>query len=175
MLPYVASAVSVGIVAQVIFRAGALGLGRPDWLSNPDTALPALMLISVWAHAGGQMLVFLAALQRIPSSYIDAARVDGAGAWRRFVRITLPLLRPITGFVVVTGLLSAFQVFTLVSVLTQGGPQLTTHTIVHRVYQTAFGAQEFGAACALALILFAVLLVLRWPQLKLLGRLDAQA
>ena len=179
LLPYVASVVSIGILAQVIFRAGALGLGRPDWLSDPDTALPALMLISIWAHAGGQMLVFLAALQRIPQSYIDAARVDGAGAWRRFLRITLPLLRPITGFVIVTGLLSAFQVFTLVSVLTQGGPQLETHTIVHRVYQTAFGAQEFGTACALALLVFAVLLVLRWPQLKLLGKLgrvrDAQA
>ena len=177
LLPYVASVVSVGILAQVIYRAGALGLGRPDWLSNPGTALPALMLISLWAHAGGQMLVFLAALQRIPQPYLDAARVDGAGAWRRFFRITLPLLRPITGFVMVTGLLSAFQVFTLVSVLTQGGPQLETQTIVHRIYQTAFGAQEFGAACALALLLFAVLLVLRWPQLKLVGRLvrDAQA
>lgn len=177
LLPYVASVVSIGIVWQVMYRAGALGLGRPDWLSNPVTALPALMLISVWAHAGGQMLVFLAALQGIPQSYIDAARVDGAGPWRRFLRITLPLLRPIMGFVVVTGLLSAFQVFTLVSVLTQGGPQLETHTAVHRVYQTAFGAQAFGEACALALLLFAVLLVLRWPQLKLLGRLvrDAQA
>jgi len=89
----------------------------------------------------------------------------------------LPLLRPITGFVVVTGLLSAFQVFTLVSVLTQGGPQLETQTIVHRVYQTAFGTQAFGEACALALLLCAVLLVLRWPQLRLLGRAvrDAQA
>jgi len=177
LVPYVASVVSIGIVWQVIYRAGALGLGRPDWLTNPATALPALMLISVWAHAGGQMLVFLAALQRIPQSYIDAARVDGAGPWRRFVRITLPLLRPITGFVVVTGLLSAFQVFTLVSVLTQGGPQLETQTIVHRVYQTAFGTQAFGEACALALLLCAVLLVLRWPQLRLLGRAvrDAQA
>jgi len=179
LLPYVASVVAIGILVQLISRAGAFGLGRTDWLSNPDTALPALMLISVWAHAGGQMLVFLAALQRIPQSYIDAARVDGAGAWRRFFRITLPLLRPIAGFVFVTGLLSAVQVFTLVSVLTQGGPQLATQTIVHRVYQTAFGAQEFGAACALALLIFAVLLVMRWPQLKLLGKLggvrDAQA
>ena len=177
LLPYLASVVSIGILAQVMYRSGALGSGRPDWLSNPDTALPALMLISVWAHAGGQMLVFLTALQRIPQSYLDAALVDGAGAWRRFLRITLPLLRPITGFVVVTGVLSAFQVFTLVAVLTQGGggPQLRTQTIVHRVYQTAFGAQEFGAACALALLLFAVLLVLRWPQLKRLGGLDAQA
>jgi ABC-type sugar transport system permease subunit len=177
LLPYAGSVVAIGLLAQVIVRGGSLGLGRVDWLSNPATALPALMLISVWAHAGGQMLVFLAALQRIPQAYIDAARVDGAGAWRRFRRITLPLLRPIMGLVVVTGLLSAFQVFTLVSVLTQGGPQLATHVLVLRVYQTAFGAQEFGAASALALLIFVALLLLRWPQLKLVGRnaSDAQA
>jgi multiple sugar transport system permease protein len=177
LLPYVASVVSVGLLSQAMFRASALGLGRPDWLSTPATALPAVMLISVWAHAGGQMLVFLAALQRIPQAYLDAARVDGAGAWGRFRRITFPLLRPITGFVVVTGLLSAFQVFTLVTVLTQGGPQQATQVLVHRVYETAFGAQAFGAASALALLIFAALLVLRWPQLKLLGRqvYDAQA
>ena len=177
LLPYAASVVALGLLAQVIVRAGSLGLGRVDWLSNPGTALPALMVISVWAHAGGQMLVFLAALQRIPQAYIDVARVDGAGAWRRFRRITLPLLRPIMGLVVVTGLLSAFQVFTLVSVLTQGGPQLATHVLAHRVYQTAFGAQAFGAASALALLIFVALLLLRWPQLKLVGRRvsDAQA
>ena len=98
-------------------------------------------------------------------------------AWRRFRRITFPLLRPVTGLVMVTGLLSAFQVFTLVSVLTQGGPQLATHVLVHRVYQTAFGTQAFGAACALALLIFVALLVPRWQQLKLVGRRvsDAQA
>ncbi|MGE5802274.1 MAG: carbohydrate ABC transporter permease [Gemmatimonadota bacterium] len=170
LLPYAASVVAIGLLAQVIVRAGSLGLGRMDWLSNPATALPALMLISIWAHAGGQMLVFLAALQRIPQAFLDAARVDGAGAWRRFRRITLPLLRPILGLVVVTGLLSAFQVFTLVSVLTQGGPQLATHVLVHGVYQTAFGAHAFGAASALALLIFVAWLVLRWPQLKQLGR-----
>ena len=177
LLPYVSSVVSVALLWQVMFRAGSLGLGRPDWLSNPTTALPALMVISIWAHAGGQMLVFLAALQRIPQAYLDAARVDGAGAWRRFRRITLPLLRPVTGFVVVTGLLSAFQLFTFVAVLTQGGPRQSTDVLVHHVYQTAFGRQALGAASALALLMFVLLLLFKWPQLKLLGRQvnDAQA
>lgn len=167
LLPYAASVVAIGLLAQGLFRAGSLGLGRIDWLSDPSTALPGLMLISAWAHAGGQMLVFLAGLQRIPQAYIDAARVDGAGAWRRLTRVILPLLRPITGLVLVTGVLSAFQVFTLVSVLTQGGPGQATHLIVHRVYQTAFGAHAVGAASALAVLLFVLLLLLRWPQLKL--------
>jgi len=177
LLPYVSSVVSVALLWQVMFRAGSLGLGRPDWLSNPTTALPALMMISIWAHAGGQMLVFLAALQRIPQAYLDAAQVDGAGAWRRFRRITLPLLRPVTGFVVVTGLLSAFQLFTFVAVLTQGGPRQSTDVLVHHVYQAAFGRQALGAASALALLMFVLLLVFKWPQLRLLRRQvnDAQA
>jgi multiple sugar transport system permease protein len=179
MLPYVASVVAIGLLWQVIMRTGSLGLGRPDWLSDPATALPALMLISIWAHAGGQMLVFLAALQRIPQAYIDAARVDGAGAWRRFWRVTLPLLRPVTGFVVVTGLLSAAQVFTLVAVLTRGGPRGATDVVVYRIYSTGFGAQALGAASALALLLLVVLVLLPWPQLRLIRKQtrigDAQA
>lgn len=124
------------------------------------------------------MLVFVAALQQIPQAYFDAARVDGAGAWSRFRRITLPLLRPITGYVAVTGLLSAFQLFTLVAVLTRGGPGAgqSTNLIVHHVYQTAFGTHALGAASALALMLFVLLLVLRWPQLRLSRRVNgAQA
>ena len=166
LLPYVSSVVAIALLWQVI------SLGRPDWLSNAGTALPALMLISVWAHVGGQMLVFLAGLQRIPQAYIDAARVDGASEWRCLRRVTLPLLRPVTGFVVVTGLLSAMQIFTFVYVLTQGGPlpRHSTEVLVHRIYQTAFGSQAFGMASALALLAFVVLLALRWPQLKLLGK-----
>jgi multiple sugar transport system permease protein len=170
LLPYASSVVAVALLWQVIYRSGSLGLGRPDWLSNASTALPALMLISLWVHVGGQMMVFLAGLRRIPQAYMDAARVEGAGAWRRFWRITVPLLRPVTGFVFVTGLLSAFQLFTLVSVLTQGGPLRSTEVLVHHVYQTAFGSQAFGAASALALLIFILLLVFRGPQLKLLGK-----
>ncbi|PYO86818.1 MAG: hypothetical protein DMD66_12560 [Gemmatimonadetes bacterium] len=102
VLPYVASAVVIALVWQAIYRWGSFGLGRVDWLNNPRTALPALMLTSVWAHMGGQMVVFLAGLQAIPPAYLDAARVDGAGAWRGFWRVTLPLLRPVTWFVVLT-------------------------------------------------------------------------
>lgn len=170
LLPYAGSVVAIALLWRMIYGAGSLGLGRPDWLSNASTALPALMLVSLWAHAGGQMLVFLAGLQRIPQAYVDAARVDGAGAWRCFWRVTLPLLRPVIAFVVVTGLISAFQMFTFVHVLTQGGPSRSTDVIVYRVYQTAFGSQALGMASALGLLLLILLLLLRWPQLKLLGR-----
>lgn len=173
--PYVCSVVTIALLWQLIYQTGSLGLGRSGWLSNSATALIALMLISIWAHMGGQMMVFLAGLQRIPPSYLDAARVDGAGAWRRFWRITLPLLRPVTWFVLVTGLISAFQVFTLVLVLTQGGPlpAHSTEALAFRVYRTAWGAQgagAFGVATALAFIVLVLVLIFRWPQLKLLAR-----
>ena len=172
LLPYVSSVVAVALLWQAIYRAGSLGLGRADWLSNPNTALLALMLVSIWVHVGGQMLVFLAGLDAIPQAYFDAALVDGAGAWSRFRRVTLPLLRPVTWFVVLTGVISALQMFTLVFVLTQGGPSPlhTTDVVVHRMYRTAFGPQAFGMASALALMLAVVLLVFRWPQLARLRR-----
>jgi multiple sugar transport system permease protein len=172
LLPYVSSVVAVALLWQAIYRAGALGMGRPDWLSNPNTALLALMLVSIWVHVGGQMLVFLGGLDAIPQAYLDAARVDGAGAWRRFWRVTLPLLRPVTWFVFLTGVISALQMFTLVFVLTQGGPfpLHATDVTVHRIYRTAFGPQALGMASALALMLAVVLLIFRWPQLKLLRR-----
>jgi multiple sugar transport system permease protein len=170
LLPYVSSVVAMALLWQAIYRAGSVGLGRLDWLSNSNTALFALMLASVWAHVGGQMLVFLAALQAIPQTYHDAALVDGAGVWRRFWRVTLPLLRPVTWFVFLTGVISALQMFTLVFVLTQGGPVHSTDVLVHRVYRTAFGPHALGMASALAVMLAAITLVFRWPQLKLLRR-----
>jgi len=177
LLPYVSSVVAVGLLWQAIYRAGSVGLGRPDWLTNPQTALPALMLVSIWVHVGGQMLVFLGGLDAIPQTYFDAARIDGAGAWRRFWRVTLPLLRPVTWFVVLTGVISALQMFTLVFVLTQGGPfpSHATDVVVHRIYRAAFGPQALGMASALALMLGIVVLIFRWPQLKLLRRQQRHA
>lgn len=174
LLPYVASVVAVALVWQRIYQAGSLGLGRVDWLSNPNTALLALMLLALWAHVGGQIVVFLAGLERIPEAYLDAARIDGANAWRRFWRITFPLLRPVTLFVLVTGMISAFQVFTYVYVLTRGGggplPQHTTDVAVSRIYQTAWGSQDFGGASALSLLFFLLMVAFTWAQLRLLGK-----
>src|SRR5207237_2828374 len=92
------------------------------------------MIVSVWVQFGYQMSVFLAGLQGVPEVYLDAARVDGAGAWQRFRRITLPLLRPVTLFVLVTGVIGAFQAFTHVYVLTAGGPLHAPAAIAYRTY-----------------------------------------
>jgi ABC-type sugar transport system permease subunit len=176
--PYVCSVVAIALLWQLIYQMGSLGVGRVDWLNNQATALAALMLIAIWAHVGGQMMIFLVGLRRIPPSYLDAARVDGAGAWQRFWRITLPLLRPFTWFVVVTGFISAFQVFTLVFVLTQGGPLHSTDVLAYRVYQLAWGSPAgagIGAGTALAAAVFVLVVIFRWPQLKLLSRVVRNA
>jgi multiple sugar transport system permease protein len=178
-VPYVSSVVAVALVWQWILNPdfgllngalAAVGIAPVDWLGDPRTALVAVMLISVWVQLGYQMTVFLAGLQGIPPAYLDAARVDGAGAWQRFWRVTFPLLRPVVLFVLVTGVIGSFQVFTYVYVLTDGGPLHATDVVVYRIYQVAWEFLQFGYASALALVLFALLLGLTWAQFRLLGR-----
>ena len=179
LLPYASSVVAValvwqwmyhpdfGLINQLLTRAG---LGPVNWLGDPKTALLAVMLVSVWMQLGYQLAVFLAGLRAIPQAYLDAARVDGANAWQRFWRVTFPLLAPVTLFVLVTGIIGAFQVFALVMVLTGGGPLGATDVIVYRIYRTAWELLQFGDASALALLLFVVLFGVTWAQLKLLDR-----
>src|SRR2546425_2766569 len=156
-----------GLINRVLARAG---LGPVNWLGDPKTALLAVMLVSVWMQLGYELTVFLAGLRAIPQAYLDAARVDGANAWQRFWRVTFPLLRPVTLFVLVTGIIGAFQVLALVMVLTGGGPLGATDVIVYRIYRTAWELLQFGDASAMALLLFAVLFGVTWVQLKLLDR-----
>jgi multiple sugar transport system permease protein len=147
--------VAIALVWQWMYHAdfgllnylGSLvGLAPVDWLGNPKTALVAVMIVSIWVQVGYQMVVFLAGLQGIPQVYLDAARVDGASAWQRFRHVTIPLLRPVTLFVLVTGVITSFQVFTLVYVLTDGGPLHATDVIVYRIYQMAWEFLQFGGA-----------------------------
>ncbi len=179
LLPYVSSVVALalvwrwlyhpdlGVINQLLTRAR---LTPVDWLGNPKTALAALMVVAAWMQLGYQMTVFAAGLRAIPRVYLDAARVDGASAWQRFWRVTFPLLRPVTLFLLVTGMIGACQVFALVFVMTGGGPAHATDVIVTRIYRTAWELLQFGEASALALLLCALLLGATWSQLKLLDR-----
>src|SRR6266702_492871 len=146
------------------YLLSAAHLQPVDWLGSPRTALVAVMIVSVWAQLGYQMTVFLAGLQGVPPAYLDAARVDGASAWQRFWRITFPLLRPVTLFVLVTGIIGSIPVFTYIYVRTDGGPLHATDVVVYRIYQSAWEFLRFGDASALALILFAVLFGVTWAQ-----------
>jgi ABC-type sugar transport system permease subunit len=178
-LPFISSVVAVALVWQWMYQAdfglinnflARVGIAGPDWLGDPKYALVSVMILSVWVHLGYQMVIFLAGLQGLPQVYHDAARVDGAGPGQRFRRITLPLLRPTILFVLVTGIISSFQVFTYVSVMTEGGPLHATEVVVYRIYQEAWEFLRFGTASAMSLVLLVILLLATWLQFRWLGR-----
>lgn len=147
-----------------------LHLPTRDWLLELGTAMLAVIIVAIWAGVGYRMVIFLAALQGIPQTYYEAAMIDGAGRFQLFRYITLPLLKPATLFVLVTSVISSFQVFSIINVLTQGGPLDSTHVVVYYIYKRAFGDLQFGVAAAMSFVLFAIILVVTAIQWKLIGR-----
>jgi multiple sugar transport system permease protein len=137
------------------------------WLSDKNIAMPAVILMSVWAGTGFSMVVYLAGLQAIPQELYEAARIDGAGAWQRLRFVTIPMLRPTTLFLLVMGIISSLQVFTQIFVMTNGGPVNRTTTMVYYMYLWAFKYFDMGYASTLAFALFLMLLVFTALQLRL--------
>lgn len=178
-MPYVASFVALAIVWQWMFNYdfGLLnrllsGVRLPpiDWLGDPRTALAAVMVVSAWVQLGYQMVIYLAALQGIPETLYEAARLDGADYWQRFRHITVPLLRPATIYILVTGIIWSFQVFTLIYVMTEGGPLHSTEVVVYQIYQNAWEFRRMGYAAAMSWILFGLLFFVTLLQWKTLNR-----
>jgi multiple sugar transport system permease protein len=141
-----------------------------NWLGDPHLAMPAIILMSVWRSAGFNTIIFLAGLQGIPVEYHEAAAIDGAGRWSRFVHVTLPIISPTTFFVVVNSLIGAWQVFDQVWAMTQGNPEHATTTIVFLIYSNGFQWGKTGYASAMAYGLFLAIMVLTWIQFKLQNR-----
>jgi multiple sugar transport system permease protein len=170
-LPNVLSLVVIGLLWQFMLadKRGVLthaarpfGLGNTSWLGSPALALWTYIAISVWYSMGYQMLLFLAALKDIDREYLDAARTDGASAVQRFRHVIWPLLRPTSLFVAITEIVAAvtgLQAFDLVFVLTKGGPDNSTSTIVFYIYQQAFQFGNYGYASAITALLVAFLVV----------------
>lgn len=174
-LPVVTSWVVVALVWQWLLNPadgrvnevlGSLGLPTPGWWSDPDWALPSVILASAWKDLGFVMVILLAGLQSIPQDLYEAATVDGATGWQRFRRITLPLLSPSTFFVVVISLINGFQVFDQVYVMTGGGPQGSSQVVVGQIYNLTFRYGRAGEASALSWILFIVILLITVIQLR---------
>jgi len=144
--------------AGLINRALAvLGITGPDWLNSTTWAKPALMIVGIWAAAGGyNMIIYLAALQGIPPQLYEAAAIDGAGAWQRFRHVTWPMLAPTTFFIFTMGMIGGFQGgFNAAYIMTQGGPGGSTTTISYYIYNTAYtGNLQMGYGCAIAWVLF---------------------
>ncbi len=145
---------SVGLVNYLLQRVGLPGVA---WLDDPHSAMPALVMITIWKGLGFSMVIWLAGLQAIPQELHEAAAIDGASRGQAFWRITLPLLAPTTFFLAITGVIGAFQVFSPVYVITQGGPLGSTDTVVFHIFQGAFRDFEMGYASAQAWVLFVVI------------------
>jgi multiple sugar transport system permease protein len=140
-----------------------------DWISGPSVTMMMIMILNVWTTTGTMMVIFLAALQNIPGQVYEAAYVDGANAWQIFRKITVPLLRPTTFFVITIGLIGAFQVFDQVFVITNGGPADTTLTIAYLVYASGFTDSRMGQAAATAIILFVIIFIFTIIQRRFVG------
>lgn len=169
-MPVITSAVAVSLVWQWLYNPDfgllnsflkMVGVTEPPaWLNSQVYALPAVIVTSIWKNLGYNMLLFLAGLQNISTTYYEAAELDGANGVQRFMHITWPLLSPTTFFVFVMSVISSFQVFDLVQLMTRGGPGRATSTLVHYIYQNGFKFFYVGYASALAYLLFAMVLVI---------------
>jgi len=163
VLPWICAPLAIAVLWRWILAPtdGAVStvLGHSiEWLSDPGFALPLVSAVVVWTNVGYVSLSFLAGLLAIPEDIHAAARTDGATAWQRFRRITLPMLRPTTFFVLVTGIVSTAQVFDTVYALTDGGPAGSTDLVAHRIYAEAFGSAVIGRASVMAVVLFVILI-----------------
>ncbi len=174
--PWVTTLVAVALVWRFVYHPQygplnallqAVGLPAIDWLGNPAWAMPAIILVSVWKNFGFNMLVFLAGLSNIPEELYEAAELDGAGAWRRFRHVTVPMLGPTFVFVGVVTMIASFQIFSEPYVMTQGGPLKSTLTLMLLMYEEGFRWWRLGFATAIAVVLFLLTLAGTVIQLRL--------
>jgi raffinose/stachyose/melibiose transport system permease protein len=176
-MPVVLSPVAVSFIWKFIFAydgplnqiLGDIGLGslRHNWLAVPKLALGCVLVVMVWQSIGFVAVVYLAGLATVPAELEEAAAIDGAGIWRRFRRITLPLIQPSLAIATTLTLIQGLRVFDQVMALTGGGPDNATQTLATEIYQQTFTYQEFGLGAAMALILTVFILVFTIAQLAL--------
>ncbi|MCK6211894.1 sugar ABC transporter permease [Georgenia sp. EYE_87] len=180
-MPVVFPMALVAVVWKVIYARGELGmlnavidtvsfghLGPYDWLGDPGTALPAVIIMSIWQGAGLQMVILLAGLQGIPADLYEAASLDRAGRWLQFRHVTLPGLRNTLIFVVMVTTILAFRLFDQVYIMTQGGPQQATTTVMYQAVTTAFDANNVGRASAITVLFFIIVLAVTLVQRRVL-------
>jgi ABC-type sugar transport system permease subunit len=162
--PYITSIVAIAVVWNLLFSPEYgpineflrfIGIQNPPgWLTSPEWAMPAVVIVSTWRDMGYYMILFLAGLQTVPRELHEAARVDGASVWQRFVNVTLPCLRPTMFFVTVMLTINSFKIFDLILVMTEGGPGQSTLVMSQFIYRKGFEESQFGYASAAAVVLF---------------------
>jgi multiple sugar transport system permease protein len=174
--PVVTSVIVVSILWSMMYHSqlglingllSIVGIPRQVFLSDPNRALPAITLMMIWKEIGFSMIILMAGLKGIPTEYREAAIVDGAKAWQIFWLITLPLLKRVIMFVIVTQTVFSFQVFVPVYAMTRGGPLDSTKVIVYYIYQFGFLFQDMGYASALSIVTLVILLIVSIIQMRL--------
>lgn len=175
-MPSVCMFVAVSLVWQYLYQPSTgvlnyyltrIGIHPPDWLGDKHWAIPALVIMGVWRHVGYFALIFLAGLQSVPPDLHEAAAVDGASAWVRMRKITIPLIYPTTFFVLVIAFIEAFQLFGEPYIMTKGGPGYSTTTLVYLIYRNAFEGFRMGYAATQSWVLFAIIFVVTFIQWRL--------
>lgn len=178
-LPSVTSTVSIAVVFSWVFSTDygmanallqSLGAGKVPWLQDPQIALWVLIFVNTWKQLGYDIVIYIAGLQAIPRELYDAAAVDGGSRFHVFRRVTVPLVMPTTYFLLVISVIEAFQVFTIVSVMTHGGPAGATDLLVNMLYRIGFTLFDIGTGSALAVLLFIFLIVLAFIKARVIGR-----
>lgn len=174
-IPVVTTLVAVAIVWRFIYHPkfgiinyllSLIGIAPIDWLGEPSTAMPAIVIMSVWKNFGYNMIIFIAGLQNIPEDLYEAASIEGASEWQQFKSITLPMLAPTTIFISIITMIGYFQLFAEPYVMTQGGPLNSTLSIVQFMYQEGFRWWNMGYSAAIAFVLFFIIMIGTIVQLK---------
>ncbi|MEU8227350.1 sugar ABC transporter permease [Kribbella sp. NPDC048915] len=147
-----------------------LGIDGPNWLRSGGTAMASVIVVQLFKNVGLNLVLFLAALQGVPAELYEAARIDGASAWARFRRVTVPLISPTILLTMILTIVGSLQVFAQIAVLTQGGPETSTTVLVYYLYQQAFQFHHFGYGATLSLLLFLFVLVLTVVQWRMRRR-----
>lgn len=159
------------VVGYINYALSLIGIDGPNWLSSKDWALVAVILAVVWRQLGFNVIIALAGIQNIDSTYYEAAKVDGANVWHRIRHITLPLLSPTLFFLLLINVINSLQVFGEINILTEGGPGGATNTLLYSIYYDAFVGTPFrGYASAQAYLLFILILIMSFLQFRGVGR-----
>lgn len=158
---------SMGLLNEAL---GVIGIDSIGWLTDPDWALIAISLTTIWMNIGFTFLILLGGLQSIDQSLYENANIEGAGYFRKLFQITVPMLSPTLFFVLVVTIINAFQTFGQIDILTKGGPQYETNLIVYSIYREAFVNRQFGPASAQAVVLFVIILIMTVVQFKFAER-----
>jgi len=178
-MPTVMSAVAIGVMFDFMMSTEIgtfnralkwLGLPAVRWLTDPDIALYSIAMVEVWKQFGYAVVIYAAGLQSIPAELYEAAKLDGSGPRRQFTDITFPLVMPTTFFLLILSIINGFQVFTFVEVMTEGGPARATEVILFYLVRVGFDSANVGLGSAVAIILFAILMVITLLKMTTLGR-----